>query len=96
MKLLLDEEEKTESLLANCLIEADYHKLTQVMRNFISNALKFTPENGTVRVKATVVKLVNRDHFLRSPVSARVGTDNYMLRVEFIDNGCGISKASKA
>lgn len=36
-------------------LNGDFHKLSQVLRNLLSNALKFTPTNGTVIVKAVRV-----------------------------------------
>jgi signal transduction histidine kinase len=37
-------------------IRADERKLKQVMYNLLSNAMKFTPENGTIRVHSRVMK----------------------------------------
>jgi signal transduction histidine kinase len=34
-------------------IDADHHRLLQALTNLVSNALKFTPEHGTVSVRAT-------------------------------------------
>ena len=44
-----------ERALRDYRIDADKHKLSQVFRNLISNALKFTPEGGTVSVAVCVV-----------------------------------------
>ena len=37
-------------------VYGDIHKLRQVMRNFISNALKFTPSGGSVMIKVSICK----------------------------------------
>lgn len=36
----------------NLKIFADHHILQSVIRNFLSNALKFTPRNGTIKIEA--------------------------------------------
>jgi signal transduction histidine kinase len=45
-------------------VRCDRDRMLQVFSNLISNALKFTPENGTVRVAATC-----DDRFMRGEVS---------------------------
>ena len=58
-------------------IEADYRALKQVLLNLLSNALKFTPNGGRVRVSAEM---------RRDALGERV-------RVNVHDTGIGISKA---
>jgi signal transduction histidine kinase len=43
----------TNSLLPQMLIYADKEMIRIVLRNLISNAIKFTPENGFIEVHAT-------------------------------------------
>eukprot|EP00471_Norrisiella_sphaerica_P003352 CAMPEP_0184479632 /NCGR_PEP_ID=MMETSP0113_2-20130426/1281_1 /TAXON_ID=91329 /ORGANISM="Norrisiella sphaerica, Strain BC52" /LENGTH=597 /DNA_ID=CAMNT_0026857753 /DNA_START=393 /DNA_END=2183 /DNA_ORIENTATION=- len=53
-------------------VQGDKHRIVQVGSNFVSNALKFTPENGIVkysisvidRAKANVSKALNGDGFI--------------------------------
>ena len=58
-------------------IESDELRLSQVITNLLTNAIKFTPEKGTV--------ILNIDKSEE--------TDDYVtLRIEVIDSGIGISK----
>jgi signal transduction histidine kinase len=49
----------SESLesLRGCVLEVDVNKISQVLRNFLSNSLKFTPSHGRVTVKAYRVEV---------------------------------------
>jgi signal transduction histidine kinase len=50
----------SESLesLRGCVLEVDVNKISQVLRNFLSNSLKFTPSHGRVTVKAYRVEVI--------------------------------------
>lgn len=48
---LLENEDRVKDTL---VCEMDQGKMAQVLRNFISNAIKFTPENGIVKIHAFV------------------------------------------
>jgi len=57
-------------------IIGDEQRLSQVMTNLVSNAAKFTPQNGRIGVRVSL--------------SGEAG-DDFELRVEVSDNGIGIS-----
>ena len=67
--------ELNESMMECWLIQIDRQKMGQVLRNFISNAVKFTPSGGVVKVVNSIV---------RYPLPTR-------LRIEISDTGPGIS-----
>jgi signal transduction histidine kinase len=67
-------------LLTTVKILADEHKLAQVVRNLVSNGLKFTPANGKV---AITVSLFQKEH---------EKGDGYHLRLDVKDSGAGISE----
>jgi PAS domain S-box-containing protein len=61
--------------------QADQDRLTQILTNLISNAIKFSPAEGTVLVKVG---------------SGNVLSDgSKSVRFEVTDNGCGISEAAQ-
>jgi signal transduction histidine kinase/FixJ family two-component response regulator len=74
--------------LNDVFIMADKKKITQCLRNYISNALKFTPQGGRVTVRAYLLpcrlSTVLKDEFEES------GPDT--LHIEVVDTGVGIEK----
>jgi signal transduction histidine kinase len=58
-------------------ISADFHKLSQVVRNLLSNAMKFTPIGGSVTVAVSC--------------SLEVSSGTFFLKVCVTDTGHGIS-----
>lgn len=63
------------------LVNTDAGKFQQIVFNFLSNAVKFTPPGGTVTLSATL-----------SPANAETNTPA-RLRVSVSDTGLGIAKA---
>jgi signal transduction histidine kinase len=73
------------------ILHIDVNKCSQVLRNLVSNALKFTPAGGTVKL---VAKLVTA---LDEPVTFVDESSNCQdinFRFEVHDTGPGISKVS--
>ena len=89
-------------------LNADPNKFAQVIRNLVSNALKFTSSNGTVKVSATVQHKskhqTNEDssnimsNLFRKTTFRRPSTHMYenehedFLVLTVTDSGAGISK----
>jgi signal transduction histidine kinase len=65
--------------LASLSIKGDKFKLNQVIRNLLSNALKFTPSKGEVILTSEII--CNSEN-----------TINKQVRISVKDSGCGISK----
>jgi signal transduction histidine kinase len=63
--------------LNDVVIDVDVKKISQVIRNLVSNALKFTRNCGVVRITAK---------YKAGDISKKG-----VLRVEVNDTGCGIS-----
>eukprot|EP00602_Paraphysomonas_sp_CaronLab_P009108 CAMPEP_0185025882 /NCGR_PEP_ID=MMETSP1103-20130426/9435_1 /TAXON_ID=36769 /ORGANISM="Paraphysomonas bandaiensis, Strain Caron Lab Isolate" /LENGTH=608 /DNA_ID=CAMNT_0027559261 /DNA_START=416 /DNA_END=2242 /DNA_ORIENTATION=- len=88
--------------LEGAYIMADEHKLSQVLRNLVTNALKFTPAGGTVSVKAHRCKMRNKSETAIDPKPFRVIGDCRIaqseddswdaVRIEVHDSGRGLSQ----
>lgn len=52
MELIYDTDANIPAVLNDYLIDIDEKKFSQVIRNLVSNALKFTPRGGKVCVRA--------------------------------------------
>lgn len=86
---------KDEKILRT-IVNIDESKMALVLRNFLSNALKFTPDGESITINAhTFYKEDSRQNTKVQPWDIEMGSelpsDNF-VRVEVIDTGIGISK----
>jgi signal transduction histidine kinase len=67
----------------------DRPKMAQILRNLVSNALKFSSKGSTVQVNCTIAEntLFNSKRFFN---------ENRMLRITVVDSGAGISAENQA
>jgi signal transduction histidine kinase len=77
--------------IEDILVNADAKKLSQVIRNVLSNALKFSPPQSTVAVRCSIQGDVASS---KSATSKRIGLLSSMVRIEVTDHGPGISLVS--
>eukprot|EP01041_Mallomonas_annulata_P005541 gene5541-11163_t len=65
-------EDETENIFRNYILQADRNKLGQVLRNIMSNAIKFTPAGGTVTVSMSLVEDSHHSYRRRSSANQSV------------------------
>jgi len=87
------QQRSTTNNTENILINIDKQKIAQVVRNLLSNALKFTPRGGRITVKATVLFIAPTSN---RPAVPAIPTDDSplsppYLRFEVTDSGPGVS-----
>jgi len=67
------------------LVVTDVGKVQQILYNFMSNAVKFTPERGRIEIEAQ----------FPSPGDQGTGPEPRMIRISVTDTGCGIAEADR-
>ncbi len=67
-------------------IQADGMRLAQICNNLLSNATKFTPKGGEIRLFLEVSRLTYR------PLSRDAEGKEYVLRIQVEDDGIGMEK----
>lgn len=74
------------------LITTDVGKLRQILYNFLSNAVKFTPHRGKIEIRAGAP-------FENPPYTTKWQPDNMavenMVRIAVSDTGCGIAESNR-
>ena len=91
--LIFDGITTTPSLLNRVTLYADFHKLNQVVRNLVSNALKFTPKGGKVTVCATVIEDYDNMPNMTNDTE-QLQCENKYVRIDVCDTGYGIPKVT--
>ena len=77
---------QTGILYSDYIVHVDHFKVRQVVRNLISNAVKFTPANGTIRCEVS---------WRPECSDPKLTCDNGFVRVEVTDTGVGLAKESQ-
>ena len=98
------DEDDTVTALSGWAVNGEKSKLSQILRNLVSNAIKFTPSGGLVIISAEIVDApsqspdeppettTSRLHL--SARDAKIDTIKKWIRISVKDTGCGISKVS--
>lgn len=67
------------------LLVSDIGRVRQILYNFMSNAVKFTPARGRIEIKA----------IFPAPGTQSTGPEGRMIRIAVTDTGCGVADCDK-
>lgn len=67
----------------------DHHKIENIIYNLLSNAFKYTPENGTIKME---VKALSPAESKLPKDTLVIGGDKSIIGIKIYDSGIGISK----
>jgi signal transduction histidine kinase len=91
-KPMINNDIESQSWLNDCILRVDKFKIQQVLRNLISNALKFTPVYGEVKIELEMLPIREFKFTVNSTENATISN---FLRINVIDSGCGIAKTDQ-
>ena len=98
LRFLVDDQRRQDNMNTpeTTLINIDKQKVAQVVRNLLSNALKFTPKGGKITVKAMVILAAptSRSADVVTTAIANSSLSPPYFRFEVTDTGPGISAVS--
>eukprot|EP00596_Hydrurales_sp_CCMP1899_P003723 CAMPEP_0119040616 /NCGR_PEP_ID=MMETSP1177-20130426/10622_1 /TAXON_ID=2985 /ORGANISM="Ochromonas sp, Strain CCMP1899" /LENGTH=834 /DNA_ID=CAMNT_0007005877 /DNA_START=938 /DNA_END=3442 /DNA_ORIENTATION=+ len=83
------------------VLHVDQHKMSQVLRNLVSNAMKFTPSKGSVAITMKHRIEAHPIHgsipIVKNPLDGESvrNTASHVFRIEVKDSGAGISKENQ-
>ena len=87
---------KTMMAIESMVLHIDCIRVEQVVRNLVSNAIKFTKQDGCIKVSFSAVSLDNAaDEAATTTITGDFTGAVAKLRVEIVDSGAGIDKESQ-